>query len=309
MAETHDIPDLKDSDEMFLHELTGRIGELANAHIESEKEYFPYDFADEIDQAVADGNLDLDSDEAQITPIVRNALFVNLLTEEGLPYYTSTIQSPVPLRHPIREWSHLWTADEGRHGPTIANFLHKTRQFSMRELERARNAMMRNPDTPQPESFIESIVYPAIQEPATEISHRNTLKLLPRVHKIGRRAIGFVIGDEVRHGKFYKEASVAAMEVDPSLTVVALARQIRGFAMPGKSIPGFDERANEIANAGIFGPEQLKTIYDDLLNNHLRIWHQENFTPAAEKAREFLNKRMRQMEIIIRRRQSKLVQS
>lgn len=305
MAEKLILPELGDSDEMFLHELSSRIGELASAHIASEKEFFPRDFEDEIDQAVADKTLDLSDEEAQIPEAVKDALFVNLLTEEGLPYYTSTIQSRIPLGHPIREWSHLWTADEGRHGPTISGFLYKTRQFSMRELERARMAMMRKPQTPQPGSFVESLIYPAIQEPATEISHRNTMKFLPKVHKIGRKALGFVVGDEVRHGKFYREASSAAMEVEPSLTVIGIARQVRDFAMPGLSIPGFKDRADAIEKADIFGLKQLRQIYEDLIVERLGVFRLENLTAAAEQAREDIARRLRLMDKKLERREER----
>lgn len=302
MAEKLILPELHPSDELFLHELSGRIGELASAHIDSEKEFIPRDFEDEIDQAVADGELDLSDEKTQIPDAVKDALFINLLTEEGLPYYTSTIQSQIPLGHPIREWSHLWTADEGRHGPTISGFLHKTKQFSMRELERARMAMMRKPETPQPESFVESLIYPAIQEPATEISHRNTMKYLPKAHKIGRKALGFVVGDEIRHGKFYREATAAAIEINPSLTVIGIARQIRDFAMPGKSIPGFKDRAKAIEAADIFGLKQLRQIYEDLVVERLGVLQLENLTHAAEQAREDIVRRFLLMDKKLERR-------
>lgn len=306
MAEKFTLPELDNSDEMFLSELSSRIGQLANEHLGSEKEYFPYDFVDDIDQAVADGSLDLDADDAQIDDASKQALFVNLLTEEGLPEYTSTIQRRIPKKHPLLEWSHFWTADEGRHGPTISGFLHKTKQFSMQELERARMAMMRYPDTPQPGSIIESFIYPAIQEPATEIAHRNTMRRLPKAHKIGKRALGFVIGDEVRHGKFYREAAIAALEVNPSLVVIALARQIRDFSMPGKSIPGFIERSKRIDAAGIFGYKHIRQIFEDLTVNQLNIFNLENLTSDAEKAREVIAKRFHQMDIALKRQERTL---
>lgn len=305
MAEKLLLPDLSHADDMFLHELQGRIGELAHAHLQSEKEFFPTDFEDAIEQAIADGELDLQSDEAQFPGIAKIALFVNLLTELGIPYYTSTIQRRIPVGHPIRDWSHYWTADEGRHGPTIAGVLHKTKQSDMRELERARMTMMRYPDTPQPGSVIESFLYPAIQEPATEISHRNTMRHLPKVHKIARQAIGFVIGDEVRHGNFYGGVSEAAILIEPNLTVIGLARQVRDFSMPGKSIPSFDEMAKRIDEADVFGIKQLRGIYEDLIVNRLGVFEIENLSPVAEQARQFIKKKLEQMDKVIQRREER----
>lgn len=295
------LPEVSDSDEMFLSELSSTIGKLANQHLESEIEYFPYDFVDKMDEAIASG--DLVPEEAPLDEAVKQSLFVNLLTEEGLPEYTSTIQRRIPKKHPLLEWSHLWTADEGRHGPTISGFLHKTKQFSMQELERARMAMMRYPDTPQPGSIIESFIYPAIQEPATEIAHRNTMNKFPKAHIIGRRAMGAVIRDEIRHGKFYREATAAALEVDPSTVIIALARQIKDFAMPGKSIPGFNERAKAIDAAGIFGFKHIRQIYENLAVNRLNIFSLENLTPDAEKAREIISRQFQRMDKALKRQE------
>ncbi|MDQ3064978.1 MAG: acyl-ACP desaturase [bacterium] len=302
MAEQLIPTDLSNSDQMFLSELRDHISKLASAHIATEKEYFPYDFMDEIDQLVADNNIDLESEEAQIPDAAKDALYVNLLTEEGLPYYTSTIQRSIPLDHPMREWTHYWTADEGRHAPTISGFLYKTGQFDMRVLERARMAMMKFPDTPQPPSFIEGLIYPAIQEPATEISHRNTMRLLPPAHRVGKRLMGLVVRDEVRHGKFYGSAAEAAIQVEPSLTIIGIAQQVRNFAMPGKSIPGFDEKSKAIEAADIFGLKQLRQIYEELIVERLAVYQQENLSPAAEQALASISKRLEIMDRIIKRR-------
>lgn len=308
MAENYYLSDLSSSDTMFLSELSGTIEQLANKHIQSEREYFPYDFADAYDQAVANKDIDLTAPEAQIDEASKHALFVNQLTEDGLPEYVSTIQRRLPMEHPLRDWSHLWSADEGRHGPTMSNFMHKTGQFDMRELERARVAMMRHPDTPQPQSVIESLIYPAIQEPATEISHRNVMRRLPKAHKIGKRALGYIIGDEVRHGTFYQETVAAALEIEPSLTIIGIARQVRKFTMPGKAIPNFKNLEKVITDADIFGPKQLVDIYSELFSDKLAIWELDNLSPEAEAARDAISRRIDALGRIAEKQQSTAVQ-
>jgi len=309
VADKLKLPELSEHDEMFLRELSGRIGELASAHIASEKEYFPYDFVDEIDQAVADKKLDLEAEDTRIDEPTRQALIVNLLTEEGLPEYTSTIQRRLPRDHPLLEWTHLWTADEGRHAPTISGVLHSTHQLNMRDLERMRMVMMRNPDTPQPDSIVESFIYPGIQEPATKVSHRNTMVRIPKSLVVVRRALGFVIGDEVRHEAFYAGASEAAMELDPSITTIAVARQVKAFRMPGKSIPGFGERSIIIEDAGIFGLKQLRQIYEEFIVERLGVYRAEKLSPTAEEARDFIAKRLQLMDKIIKRRTENITEA
>ncbi len=297
------LPELGESNKKFFGELSGEIERLYHRHTEKPREFFPEDFVDEMDEAVRTG--DFIPEDSPIQDEVISSLYVNLLTEEGLPYYTTVLDKDIPKKHPFKDWLHQWTAEEGRHAPTIRGWLHRTRQIDMQMVERSRMAMMINPDTPQPESFIEGIVYPAFQEPATEISHRNTMRLLPATHRIGKKALGFVVGDEVKHGDFYNDLTNYALQVDPSRTVIAIARQVKGFAMPGKSIPGFDEHKKTIENAGIFGAVQLKKIYDDLITEKWKLWEKDGLNPQAEAARDYLRKYLDKMGNAIRWTQEK----
>lgn len=294
--------DLTEANGMFLSELSPDIEKLLDRHNAHPKTFYPYDVVDAMDEAIErDGFI---PEDAPIDPVLTQALHVNLLTEDGLPYYTATLLRDLPPSHPFRDWIYQWTAEEGRHGPTIANWMYKSGQVDMHEIEDSRMAMMRHPDTPQPESFVESIIYPSIQEPATEVSHRNTLKQLPTTHKIGRKAISEVVGDEVKHGNFYKDLTLRAIEVNPSLVVIGLERQIKTFAMPGKSIPGFDEKSKEIAKAGIFNLEELRKIYGHLID-FWKIEELDGLSEEAERSRVYITKRMVQIDKILDRQREK----
>ncbi len=298
MAEGSIFPDLRYSDDMLFSELRAKSEELLNQHEASPRVYYPFDYADELRGLME--NEGFVPEDSPIRPELKAALAVNLNTEEGLPYYTATLLRDLPPNHPFRQWIYTWTAEEGRHALTIANWMQAAKIMDMHQLEDDRMAMMKNPDTPQPESFIESVIYPSIQEPSTEVSHRNTSRLLPVEHRIGKKALAAVAGDEVKHGIYYKGLAGEAFIVAPSIAVIGLARQINGFAMPGKSIPDFAKKSKQIANLNIFGPAQLKNIYDELLSDW-GVMELENLTPEAETAREFIRKRMRQMDILLAR--------
>lgn len=303
MAIIAGLPELHHSDEMFLSELEQDAACLLDRHESSPRFFVPAEIDDALVDAIKKG--DYTPHTEIIPPAVLNALIVNVLTEDGLPYYTSTLIGKAPKGHPFREWVHRWTAEEGRHSPAIMAFIHRTGQIDMTELENARMATNSNPDTPQPESFVEGLVYTAIQEPATEVSHRNTVKQLPDGHrKFGSKAISPVIGDEVKHGNFYGDMSEAALRANPSLTIIGIARQIKTFGMPGQAIPDFEERAKTIAAAGIFGPKQLKQIYDKLFAERWPIWDLPNLTPEAERAREIIAKKLGQLTLLIQRMES-----
>src|SRR5437016_8833905 len=71
----------------------------------------------------------------------------------------------------------------------------------------------------------DGLVYVALQELATRVSHRNTGKLLD--DPCGYEIMSRVAADENLHYLFYKDVVAAALDVDPSGTVCAIDRQVR----------------------------------------------------------------------------------
>ena len=103
---------------------------------------------------------------------------------------------------------------------------------------------------PEPESPIDALVYVALQELATRISHLNTGQAVddPAGYEVLKR----VASDENRHYLFYRDLVAEALEVDPSWTLQSIDRQVRGFEMPGTGIVDFATHAKAIARAGIY---------------------------------------------------------
>jgi acyl-[acyl-carrier-protein] desaturase len=131
----------------------------------------------------------------------------------------------------------------------------------------------------------EAMVYVTLQELATRISHRNTGRLLGDRH--GQEIMNRVGNDENMHYLFYRDISSAALEVDPSSMVLAIAKQVRNFEMPGTGIDDFASHAAAIAGAGIY---DLAIHHDQILVPVvLRHWNLEaieGLSPEAEQARE-----------------------
>src|SRR5260370_9609812 len=68
-----------------------------------------------------------DPREVDLDPAVRSALLVNLLTEDNLPYYTSTITSLYGDDGVWGVWVRRWTAEEGRHSIVLRDYHNRTR--------------------------------------------------------------------------------------------------------------------------------------------------------------------------------------
>ena len=161
------------------------------------------------------------STRSTLDPAVRSSLFVNLLTEDNLPYYTNQISNGFGTDGAWGTWVRRWTAEEGRHSIVLRDYLTVTRTIDPIALERARMAQVECGQVPDPGTIEDSMVYVALQELATRIAHHNTgkvcndpagvrsdeadrerreppLPLLPR--PLHRRARTRSLGDGVRDG-------------------------------------------------------------------------------------------------------------
>ena len=138
---------------------------------------------------------------------------------------------------------------------------------------------------PDPVSPPDALVYVALQELATRISHRNTGTLLE--DEAGYKVMARVAADENLHYLFYRDLVSAALEIDPSGTMIAIERQVRTFEMPGTGIPDFSTLAAAIADTGIY---DLALHHDQVLVpvvlRHWDIASIEGLDAEAEAARE-----------------------
>ena len=270
----------------LLHELTPTVEQLLERHLASAKEWFPHevvpwgrgrDFDPERPWQAGDSDLTL-SDE------VRSALFVNLLTEDNLPYYFRTIEAMFGRDGAWGEWNRRWTAEEGRHSIAIRDYLTVTRAIDPVELERARMAQVQCGQVPEPGSAADGIAYVALQELATRIAHHNTGKVMddPAGYEVMKR----VASDENRHYIFYRDLVSAALEIDPSTVVQAIDRQVRDFEMPGTGITDFETHAKAIAKAGIYDyGVHHDAILQPVVVRHWRLEYLEGLDAAGERAR------------------------
>lgn len=273
----------------FLRELAPVAERLYERHDATAKEWFPHEMVPWGRGRDFEPGETWDPDEVVMPDGVRSALFVNLLTEDNLPYYFRTIEHMFGADSIWGVWVRRWTAEEGRHSIAIRDYLTVTRSVDPIALERARMHQVSTGITPDPGTPADGLAYVALQELATRIAHRNTGKLLD--DRLGYDVMARVASDENLHYLFYRDLVTAALEVDPSTTMIALERQVREFEMPGTGIVDFAGHAAAIAKAGIY---DLQLHHDQILApvvlRHWGIEKVEGLSPEAEEARAKLVK-------------------
>jgi len=285
--------------ETFLAELEPVAATLLDRHLTTAKEWFPHELIPyargrDFEKGYQWSADDSDLAGVQISDAVRSALYVNLLTEDNLPYYFRDIERMFSMDGAFGTWNRRWTAEEGRHSIAIRDYLIATRAIDPVMLERARMAQVSGGEVPTPESPLVGVVYVTLQELATRIAHRNTGKLIG--DRAGYEVMARVANDENLHYLFYRDLATAAVELDPSEMVIAMEEVVRTFAMPGTGIIDFDRHSAAISQAGIYDATILhEQVFVPVIMHHWRLQQLERLTAAAERARELLIKRLERL--------------
>lgn len=292
-------------EEDLLHDLTPVAERLLERHLATSKEWFPHEhvpYSRGRDHVPGEVWSEADADLGGVTldPAVRSALYVNLLTEDNLPYYFRSLEKLFGRDGAWGTWVRRWTAEEGRHAMAIYGYLMTTRAIDPVELERGRMAQVSGGLIPEPESLFQGVIYLSLQELATRISHRNTGMRMG--DPVGYNVMKRVCADENLHQLFYRDLAEAAFEAAPDVMMIALEKQVKTFTMPGGGIPDFDRHAALIAKAGIY---DLQIHHEQILAPVvLRQWGAEDVTGLSGEgaaAQEKLMKRMRTSERVATR--------
>jgi acyl-[acyl-carrier-protein] desaturase len=230
-----------------------------------------------------------------MSDVARSSLIVNLLTEDNLPSYHHEIASLFGRDAAWGDWVHRWTAEEGRHGIAIRDYLLTSRAVDPTELERLRmDHMSTGYESAHSQDLVRSLAYVSFQELATRVSHRNTGKLTN--DPVADALLAKVAADENLHMIFYRNLLKGALELDPNQTMRAITDVVTTFAMPGTDIAGFQRKAVQMAVAGVYDLRQHK---DDVVAPVLRFWNVfdvEGLDAEGEQARTELAEFLEELE-------------
>src|SRR5436190_19014913 len=166
----------------FIAELEPDVARLLERHLGTAREWFPHELIP-YERGRAHGDAPWAPDDADLGGVtvseeVRSALYLNLLTEDNLPYYSRDIQLMFGVDEAWGTWARRCTAEAGRHSMAIYGYLMVTRAVDPIALERGRMQQVSTGQVPEPRTPVDVLAYVALQELATRVAHRNTGRLL-----------------------------------------------------------------------------------------------------------------------------------
>jgi acyl-[acyl-carrier-protein] desaturase len=261
-----------------------------NRHLTQATEWFPHEYVPWSQGRDFDGVLGGEAwepSQSKLSDVARTALIVNLLTEDNLPSYHHEIATLFGRDGAWGTWVHRWTAEEGRHGIAIRDYLLAARAVDPVALERARMIHMSAGYTNDHEDeLLHSVAYVSFQELATRISHRNTGRYSD--DPICEQLLARVAQDENLHMVFYRNLLAGSLELAPNETMRAITDVVVGFQMPGHGIENFGRKAVQMAVAGIY---DLRIHHNEVIMpvlRNLKIFETPGLSGDGERAREEL---------------------
>ena len=274
----------------LLHELEPVVEANLNRHLAIAKEWFPHTYVPWGQGEDFDGPLGgraWEPGQSKLDETARTSMILNLLTEDNLPSYHHEIAVLFGRDGAWGTWVHRWTAEEGRHGNAIRDYLLTTRAVDPIALERARMVHMSTGyHSTVAEGALNSIAYVSFQELATRISHRNTGTYSgePMCDALLQK----IATDENLHMVFYRNLLNAALDLAPDQAMVAILDVVKNFQMPGATVENYTRKSVQIALAGIYN---LRIHRDEVLVPVLRnvkVFERTGLGPVGEAAREEL---------------------
>lgn len=241
------------------------------AHLGRRKLWLPSELLSGADGADPDAELqELREAVRGLPDPLRVALAINLLTEEGLPHFHRLIASYMGNDSPWNRWNNIWTAEEDRHGCALRDYIRDGRVLDIGALERLQYDYIEagfNPEWEQDPYRL--LAYTSLQERATQMAHANTGRACARYEPQIQRMLAHISGDELRHCMFYRNVYARVLAEDPHRALYALWRVMPALAMPGLTIPGYEEMSEVVRRTDIYGPRQYQKCVEELL----AFWH------------------------------------
>jgi acyl-[acyl-carrier-protein] desaturase len=290
----------------LLSDLESVVTAEVNRHLSQAREWFPHEYIPWSEGEEFSGPLggrEWTPEEERFSEAARTSLVINLLTEDNLPSYHHEIALIFGRDGAWGEWVGRWTAEEGRHGMAIRDYLLVTRSVDPIALERARMTHMQAGFAAIHPGLLSGLSYVSFQELATRVSHRNTGTASQ--DPVAEQLLARIALDENLHMLFYRNVLSAAFDLAPDATMAAVTATVRDFAMPGHGIDGFERKAVQIAVAGIY---DLRQHLDDVVMPVLRAWRvfdRDDLGPSGELAREELAAFLADLEVSARRFEEK----
>jgi acyl-[acyl-carrier-protein] desaturase len=239
------------------------VAENYQRHIDSAEEWFAHDYVpfDQGRNFAFLGGEDWKPSEVTLPAHVVDALEILLIVKDNLAAYHRELVEHFILDWKWGRWIGRWTAEEHIHAVVLRNYLVVTRNFDPSANEDVRVAHVMKGYRANQLTQIETLAFMAFFERAHGVFCRRLAEQIeePTLRSLIER----IALDEERHELFFTNLLRYCLELDEAQTLRAVATQAAAAQTPGADILAYADKRAVVADAGIFGPDQLRQVVAD----------------------------------------------
>ena len=235
-------------------------------HIDSEDLWYAHDYVpfEQGENFAFLGGKDWDPSQVTLPKVVTDALEILLIVKDNLAGYHRELVFSFILEEKFGRWIGRWTAEEHLHAIALRNYLVVTREIDPAANEDVRVEHVMKGYRADTYSQIERLAFMAFFEREHAVFCRNleaqiTQLSLPTLAGL----IGRIAKDEERHEEFFANLVSHLLTTNRDETITAIARRAAELEVVGGDIDAYADKVAHMADAGIFGPEQLRQVVAD----------------------------------------------
>ena len=238
---------------------------LANwdRHLDTEDIWFAHDYVpfDRGENFAFLGGRDWDASQVTLPKTITDACEILLLLKDNLAGHHRELVEHFILEEWWGRWLGRWTAEEHLHAIALRQYLVVTREVDPTANEEARVEYVMKGYRGDMYTQVETLVYMAFTERTHAVFCGNLAAQVEEPILAG--LVDRIARDEVRHELFFSSLVAHCLEYTRDETIAAIAARAADLQLVGADIDAYQDKVRNVAEAGIFGPDQLRQAISD----------------------------------------------
>jgi acyl-[acyl-carrier-protein] desaturase len=245
-------------------ELEPVVGENLDRHLETEKLWFAHDFVpfEQGENFAFLGGRDWDPSQVTLPKAITDACEILLITKDNVAGYHRELVEHFILEEMWGQWIGRWTAEEHLHAVALREYFVVTREVDPTANEQVRfeHVSLKGYRADR-YSQVETLVFMAFFERAHAVYCNNLAAKIEEPVLAG--LVAHIARDEERHEEFFANLVADCLDYTRDETIAAIAARAADLQVVGADIDAYQDKVRNVADAGIFGPDQLARVISD----------------------------------------------
>ena len=232
-------------------------------HLNTEDIWFAHDYVpfERGENFAFLGGRDWDPSQMTLPRTITDACEILLLLKDNLSAHHRELVEHFILEEWWGRWLGRWTAEEHLHAIALREYLVVTREVDPTANEEARVQYVMKGYRGDMYTQVETLVYMAFTERTHAVYCANLAAMIEEPILAG--LVDRIRRDEERHELFWANLVAHCLEYTRDETIAAIAARAADLQVVGADIDTYHDKVQNVAEAGIFGPAELRQAISD----------------------------------------------